>query len=227
MLLCGLAGNVDALFLLGMIKFYCQRDSRSGACLLVRAAEEGHVGALHALAAINAHGSGGSAADANPAVAAEVLWHAAVRGSRSALQELGHSYLVGPPLPFRPVRSFPSRCSLCSSCRFSRTFRPLPRFLLLFLGACGIRGAFIVVLILTLPRLPALLAPLPSTCLRAGRLWRQEERGPGSEAAATRHLIRISIILGIISTVRFASTAPSRPSSGRHQLARGFPRGTQ
>ncbi|CAI5507516.1 unnamed protein product [Closterium sp. Naga37s-1] len=95
MLLCGLAGNVDALFLLGMIKFYCQRDSRSGACLLVRAAEEGHVGALHALAAINAHGSGGSAADANPAVAAEVLWHAAVRGSRSALQELGHSYLDG------------------------------------------------------------------------------------------------------------------------------------
>ncbi|GJP50360.1 hypothetical protein CLOM_g9485 [Closterium sp. NIES-68] len=95
MLLCGLAGNVDALFLLGMIKFYCLGDMRSGGCLLVRAAEEGHVGALHALATINAHGSGGAAADANPAVAAEVLWHAAVRGSRAALQELGHSYLDG------------------------------------------------------------------------------------------------------------------------------------
>ncbi|CAI5981128.1 unnamed protein product [Closterium sp. NIES-65] len=202
MLLCGLAGNVDALFLLGMIKFYCQRDSRSGACLLVRAAEEGHVGALHALAAINAHGSGGSAADANPAVAAEVLWHAAVRGSRSALQELGHSYLVRPPIPFRPFRSIPSRRSALFLLPLSPHVSPSDEFTAkLFLGACGIRGAFIVVVILTLPRLAALLVALPTTCLHAGRLWRQEERGPGSEAAATRHLIRISILLGIISTV--------------------------
>ncbi|CAI5942723.1 unnamed protein product [Closterium sp. NIES-64] len=146
MLLCGLAGNVDALFLLGMIKFYCQRDSRSGACLLVRAAEEGHVGALHALAAINAHGSGGSAADANPAVAAEVLWHAAVRGSRSALQELGHSYLVRPPIPFRPFRSIPSRRSALFLLPLSPHVSPSDEFTAkLFLGACGIRGAFIVV----------------------------------------------------------------------------------
>ncbi|CAI7736122.1 unnamed protein product [Closterium sp. NIES-53] len=110
------------------IKFYCQRDSRSGACLLVRAAEEGQVGALHALAAINAHGSGGSAADANPAVAAEVLWHAAVRGSRSALQELGHSYLVRPPLPFRPFRSFPSRRSVLFFLPLSPHVSPIDAF---------------------------------------------------------------------------------------------------
>lgn len=94
-LLCGLAGNTNALYIFGMIKFYCLRDFWTGAALLVSAAERGHVGALVSLAVIHAHGSGGAAGDVKPSLGAEIMWHAAMRGSAVALQELGHCYLDG------------------------------------------------------------------------------------------------------------------------------------
>ncbi|GJP39102.1 hypothetical protein CLOM_g23492 [Closterium sp. NIES-68] len=103
LLQCGLAGCADALYALGMIKFYCHRDFWAGASLLVWAAEKGHVAAIYSLAIIHSHGSGGGSSDGNPAAATDILWHAARAGSKQALQELGHCYLDGHGVPQRTL----------------------------------------------------------------------------------------------------------------------------
>ncbi|CAI5967203.1 unnamed protein product [Closterium sp. NIES-65] len=103
LLQCGLAGCTDALYVLGMIKFYCHRDFWAGASLLVWAAEKGHVAAICSLAIIHSHGSGGGSSDGNPAAATDILWHAARAGSKQALQELGHCYLDGHGVPQRTL----------------------------------------------------------------------------------------------------------------------------
>uniref|UniRef100_M8CNN6 At2g35280-like TPR domain-containing protein n=1 Tax=Aegilops tauschii TaxID=37682 RepID=M8CNN6_AEGTA len=60
---CADAGNLDACYLLGMIRFYCLGSRGSGAALMAAAAVGGHREALYSLAVIQFNGSGGSKAD--------------------------------------------------------------------------------------------------------------------------------------------------------------------
>ncbi|CAI5532137.1 unnamed protein product [Closterium sp. Naga37s-1] len=59
-------GNLEAIYVVGMISFYCLNNHWAGAKLLAQAAEAGHGAAMYSLAIINFHGSGGAADDANP-----------------------------------------------------------------------------------------------------------------------------------------------------------------
>ncbi|CAI5947376.1 unnamed protein product [Closterium sp. NIES-65] len=88
-------GNLEAIYVVGMISFYCLNNHWAGAKLLAQAAEAGHGAAMYSLAIINFHGSGGAADDANPEVGVELSWRAARLGFLPALQELGHCFLDG------------------------------------------------------------------------------------------------------------------------------------
>lgn len=50
--LCADAGNLEACYILGMIRFYCLGNRSGGAALLARAAVGGHAAALYSLAVI-------------------------------------------------------------------------------------------------------------------------------------------------------------------------------
>ncbi|CAI7845506.1 unnamed protein product [Closterium sp. NIES-53] len=88
-------GNLEAIYVVGMISFYCLNNHWAGAKLLAQAAEAGHGAAMYSLAIINFHGSGGASDDANPEVGVELSWRAARLGFLPALQELGHCFLDG------------------------------------------------------------------------------------------------------------------------------------
>ncbi|CAI5997019.1 unnamed protein product [Closterium sp. NIES-65] len=98
-------GNLEAIYVVGMISFYCLNNHWAGAKLLAQAAEAGHGAAMYSLAIINFHGSGGAADDANPEVGVELSWRAARLGFLPALQELGHCFLDGSRLPCTPALS--------------------------------------------------------------------------------------------------------------------------
>ncbi|XP_062196435.1 uncharacterized protein LOC133899467 [Phragmites australis] len=60
---CGDAGNPDANYLLGMIRFYCLAEGHQGWSRMKKAARSGHAEAIYALAIIRLNGSGGITAD--------------------------------------------------------------------------------------------------------------------------------------------------------------------
>uniref|UniRef100_A0A6V7QUU1 MYND-type domain-containing protein n=1 Tax=Ananas comosus var. bracteatus TaxID=296719 RepID=A0A6V7QUU1_ANACO len=60
---CSDADNLEASYILGMIRFYCLEKRGSGAALMARAAMGSHAGALYALAIIQFNGSGGAKGD--------------------------------------------------------------------------------------------------------------------------------------------------------------------
>ncbi|RLN22863.1 F-box protein [Panicum miliaceum] len=60
---CADAGNLEACYILGVIRFYCLGSRSSGAALLARAAVGGHAAALYSLAVIQFNGSGGAKSD--------------------------------------------------------------------------------------------------------------------------------------------------------------------
>ncbi|TVU13996.1 hypothetical protein EJB05_37437 [Eragrostis curvula] len=87
---CADAGNLEACYLLGMIRFYCLGSRGSGAALMAAAAVGGHRDALYSLAVIQFNGSGGSKDDRDLRAGAALCARAASLGHVDALRELGH-----------------------------------------------------------------------------------------------------------------------------------------
>uniref|UniRef100_A0A0D9W443 MYND-type domain-containing protein n=1 Tax=Leersia perrieri TaxID=77586 RepID=A0A0D9W443_9ORYZ len=87
---CANAGNLDACYLLGMIRFYCLGSRGSGAAMMAAAAVGGHREALYSLAVIQFNGSGGSKDDRDLRAGAALCARAASLGHVDALRELGH-----------------------------------------------------------------------------------------------------------------------------------------
>ncbi|KAJ0972651.1 hypothetical protein J5N97_020610 [Dioscorea zingiberensis] len=88
--LCVDAGNLEACYTLGMIRFYCLGNRGSGAALMARAAMASHAAALYSLAIIQFNGSGGSKSDKDLRAGAALCARAALLGHVDALRELGH-----------------------------------------------------------------------------------------------------------------------------------------
>ncbi|KAJ7957558.1 F-box protein [Quillaja saponaria] len=87
---CADAGNVDACYTLGMIRFYCLQNRGSGASLMAKAAICSHAPALYSLAVIQFNGSGGSKTDKDLRAGVALCARAAFLGHIDALRELGH-----------------------------------------------------------------------------------------------------------------------------------------
>ncbi|XP_077227672.1 F-box protein At1g67340-like [Tasmannia lanceolata] len=84
------AGNIEACYTLGMIRFYCLESRASGAALMARAAIGSHAAALYSLAVIQFNGSGGTKNDKNLRAGFALSARAAFLGNVDALRELGH-----------------------------------------------------------------------------------------------------------------------------------------
>ncbi|KAK1357942.1 HCP-like superfamily protein with MYND-type zinc finger [Heracleum sosnowskyi] len=93
--LCVDAGSNEASYLLGMIRFYCLRDTKNGKDLIHKAAIEKHAPALYSLAIILFNGSGGSKETKNIRTACTLSALAAELGSIDALRELGYCFQDG------------------------------------------------------------------------------------------------------------------------------------
>ncbi|XWS51413.1 hypothetical protein CRYUN_Cryun12cG0174100 [Craigia yunnanensis] len=87
---CVAAGNTEACYTLGMIRFYCLQNRRSGASLMAKAAIKSHGPALYSLAVIQFNGSGGSKNDKDLRTGVALCARAAFLGHVDALRELGH-----------------------------------------------------------------------------------------------------------------------------------------
>ncbi|XP_062229972.1 F-box protein At1g67340-like [Phragmites australis] len=87
---CADAGNLEACYILGMIRFYCLGSRSGGAALLARAAVGGHAAALYSLAVIQFNGSGGAKSDRDLRAGAALCARSAALGHVDALRELGH-----------------------------------------------------------------------------------------------------------------------------------------
>ncbi|PKA47444.1 F-box protein [Apostasia shenzhenica] len=87
---CALAGNLDACYMLGMIRFYCLGSRAGGISLMAKAAIGYHAPALYSLAVIQFNGSGGSKADKDLRAGVALCARAAGLGHVDALRELGH-----------------------------------------------------------------------------------------------------------------------------------------
>ncbi|XP_030498261.2 F-box protein At1g67340 [Cannabis sativa] len=87
---CAEAGNVEACYTLGMIRFYCLQNRGSGASLMAKAAISSHAPALYSLAVIQFNGSGGSKSDKDLRAGVALCARAAFLGHIDALRELGH-----------------------------------------------------------------------------------------------------------------------------------------
>ncbi|XP_016484753.1 F-box protein At1g67340 [Nicotiana tabacum] len=87
---CADAGNVEACYTLGMIRFYCLENRGSGASLMAKAAISSHAPSLYSLAVIQFNGSGGSKNDKDLRAGVALCARAAFLGHVDALRELGH-----------------------------------------------------------------------------------------------------------------------------------------
>ncbi|KAI3737421.1 hypothetical protein L2E82_27423 [Cichorium intybus] len=87
---CVNAGNKEAYYTLGMIRFYCLQNRGSGASLMAKAAIKSHAPALYSLALIQFNGSGGTKSDKDLRAAVALCARAAYLGHVDALRELGH-----------------------------------------------------------------------------------------------------------------------------------------
>ncbi|KAI7754016.1 hypothetical protein M8C21_026278 [Ambrosia artemisiifolia] len=87
---CSDAGNVEACYTLGMIRFYCLQNRGSGASLMAKAAINSHAPSLYSLAVIQFNGSGGSKSDKDLRAGVALCARAAFLGHIDALRELGH-----------------------------------------------------------------------------------------------------------------------------------------
>ncbi|CAN1794559.1 F-box protein At1g67340 [Linum perenne] len=88
--ICADAGNVEACYTLGMIRFYCLANRGSGASLMAKAAINSHARSLYSLAVIQFNGSGGSKSDKDLRAGVALCARAAFLGHIDALRELGH-----------------------------------------------------------------------------------------------------------------------------------------
>ncbi|XP_059657407.1 F-box protein At1g67340-like [Cornus florida] len=94
--LCISAGNTEASYTLGMIRFYCLQNRGSGLSLIAKAAIKAHAPALYSLAVIQFNGSGGGSKTAKDLRAGVALCaRAAYLGHIDSLRELGHCFQDG------------------------------------------------------------------------------------------------------------------------------------
>ncbi|KAH8492857.1 hypothetical protein Peur_072556 [Populus x canadensis] len=96
---CVKAGNSEASYTLGMIRFYCLQNRGSGASLMAKAAIKSHALAMYSLAVIQFNGSGGSKSDKNLRAGVALCARASVLGHVDALRELGHCLQDGYGVP--------------------------------------------------------------------------------------------------------------------------------
>ncbi|PQQ17391.1 F-box protein [Prunus yedoensis var. nudiflora] len=87
---CVSAGNIEACYTLGMIRFYCLQNRGSGASLMAKAAMRSHAPALYSLAVVQFNGSGGSKKEKDLRAGVALCARAASLGHVDALRELGH-----------------------------------------------------------------------------------------------------------------------------------------
>ncbi|XP_052184006.1 F-box protein At5g50450-like [Diospyros lotus] len=87
---CVNAGNIEALYTLGMIRFYCLQNRGSGLSLMAKAAIRSHAPALYSLAVIQFNGSGRSKTGKDLRAGVALCARAADLGYNDALRELGH-----------------------------------------------------------------------------------------------------------------------------------------
>ncbi|PPS19664.1 hypothetical protein GOBAR_AA00909 [Gossypium barbadense] len=137
---CADAGNVEACYTLGMIRFYCLQNRGSGASLMAKAAISSHAPALYSLAVIQFNGSGGSKNDKDLRAGVALCARAAFLGHIDALRELGHCLQDGPhPIP-HPTNRHPNvpGCPLLSDfgCNVpAREAHPANKFLTDWFGS--------------------------------------------------------------------------------------------
>ncbi|KVH97829.1 F-box protein At1g67340-like [Cynara cardunculus var. scolymus] len=87
---CSDAGNAEASYTLGMIRFYCLQNRGGGASFMAKAAIRSHAPALYSLAVIQFNGSGGLKNDKDLRAGVALCARAAFLGHIDALRELGH-----------------------------------------------------------------------------------------------------------------------------------------
>ncbi|OIW16790.1 hypothetical protein TanjilG_00080 [Lupinus angustifolius] len=87
---CVNAGNLNACYTLGMIRFYCLKNRASGLSLMAKAAMKSHAPALYSLAVIQFNGSGGTKQDKDLRAGVALCARASLLGYIDALRELGH-----------------------------------------------------------------------------------------------------------------------------------------
>ncbi|AES72034.2 HCP family protein with MYND-type zinc finger protein [Medicago truncatula] len=87
---CVDAGNIEACYTLGMIRFYCLQNRGSGASLMAKAAMKSHAPSLYSLAVIQFNGSGGTKNDKDLRAGVALCARAAFLGHIDGLRELGH-----------------------------------------------------------------------------------------------------------------------------------------
>eukprot|EP00252_Welwitschia_mirabilis_P012771 TRINITY_DN2825_c0_g2_i2.p1 TRINITY_DN2825_c0_g2~~TRINITY_DN2825_c0_g2_i2.p1 ORF type:complete len:356 (+),score=20.25 TRINITY_DN2825_c0_g2_i2:76-1143(+) len=102
LILCVDCGNMEAAFMLGMISFYCLKDTAAGMSLLTKAADASHLEALHSLAVIKFNGSGASKTDKDPKGGFALCTRAAKLGYIDSIRELGHCLQDGHGVPANP-----------------------------------------------------------------------------------------------------------------------------
>ncbi|XP_047319002.1 F-box protein At1g67340-like [Impatiens glandulifera] len=93
--LCADSGNIEASYILGMIRFYCLQNRVSGASLMAKAAIHSHPSALYSLAIIHFNGSGGTKNNKDLRAGFSLCARAAFLGHVDALREIGHSLQDG------------------------------------------------------------------------------------------------------------------------------------
>ncbi|CAI8598078.1 unnamed protein product [Vicia faba] len=87
---CADAGNIEACYTLGMIRFYCLQNRGSGASMMAKAAMKSHAPSLYSLAVIQFNGSGGTKNDKDLRAGVALCARAAFLGHIDGLRELGH-----------------------------------------------------------------------------------------------------------------------------------------
>lgn len=92
---CVNSGNIEASYILGMIRFYCLQNQGGGASLMAKAAIKSHAPALHSLAVIQFNGSGGLKNNKDLRAGVALCARAAFLGHIDSLRELGHCFQDG------------------------------------------------------------------------------------------------------------------------------------
>ncbi|TXG51274.1 hypothetical protein EZV62_023798 [Acer yangbiense] len=92
---CVVAGNPEACYTLGMIRFYCLQNRASGMSLMAKAAVKSLPSALYSLAVIQFNGSGVAKNQKNLSSGFTLCARAAFLGHVDAIRELGHCLLDG------------------------------------------------------------------------------------------------------------------------------------
>lgn len=87
---CVCVGNVEACYILGMIRFYCLQNRPGGLSLMAKAAIKSHAPALYSLAVIHLNGSGATKNHKDLHAGVAFFARAASLGHVDALRELGH-----------------------------------------------------------------------------------------------------------------------------------------